>query len=113
MLILLILQQHITLHSSRSGGYLANTALNIHYYNGGEVEAGGHDTTGCASNRTSYRNDAAKTTQMSAHTQNRALAKNSALQIMEINSRFGLKVCMQGTVFQLEDVSKQICAYQM
>lgn len=30
---------------------------------------------------------------------------------MEINSRLGLKICMRGTAFQVEDVSKQICAY--
>lgn len=33
-------------------GNLANTALNIHYNNGGEVEAGGQDATGCISTRT-------------------------------------------------------------
>lgn len=42
-----------------SVGYIANTALNIHYNNGGEVEAGGQDTTGWVSNRTGYRKAAA------------------------------------------------------
>lgn len=52
-----------------SVGYLANAALNIHYNNGGEVEAGGQDATGCVSNHPGYRNVAAiyTHTQMSAH----------------------------------------------
>lgn len=54
--------------------YLANTALNIHYNNGGEVEAGGQDATGCISNHIGYRKVAA----MNTHIENRTLAKNPA-----------------------------------
>lgn len=45
------LQQHTTLCLDPCC-YLANTALNIHYSNSGEIEAGGQDATGCIFNHT-------------------------------------------------------------
>lgn len=93
-----IYKAHLTLlpcgDAARSGrmntAYLANTALNIHYNNGGEVDAGGQDATGCISNHTGYRNVAA----INTHSDNRTLPESSALRPTEISSSFGrMRAC--------------------
>ncbi len=67
---LILLPSGSTAHCGwMSVGYLANTALNIHYNNGGEVEAGGQDATGCVSNHPGYRNVAVIYTHKCQHTQ--------------------------------------------
>lgn len=74
------------------------------------MEAEGHDAMGYVSSHRSYRNVSAVNTRKCQHTGNRTLAKNSALQILEINNRSGLCVCTRGAVLQFDSVSKQICA---
>lgn len=61
-----------------SVGYLACSALNIHYNNGSEVEAGGHDATDCVSKHTGCRNVDATNTLIITHRE----------------QNLGLKVCV-------------------
>lgn len=46
---------------------------------------------------------------VSKHTQNRTLTKNSALQIRKLIT--GLYLCMDRVLWQFDDISKQICSY--